>query len=49
MEVSSYDRFNEVMMDIKEQFGDIIINDEFTIVSKEYKLDFYPGCLREIK
>jgi hypothetical protein len=43
-ELENYDRFQETMFDIKEKFSDIIQNYEFIIVSKEFKLNFYPGC-----
>ncbi|MFC1752401.1 Lrp/AsnC family transcriptional regulator [Thermoproteota archaeon] len=48
MEVKDYERFNEIMMDLRQRFSDIIKNTEFFVASKEYKLDFYPGCLREL-
>ncbi len=43
-EVENYDRFQDIILDIKEKFSDIIKNHEFCIVSKEFKLDLYPGC-----
>ena len=43
-EVENYDRFQDIILNIKERFPEIIKNHEFFIVSKEYKLDFYPGC-----
>ncbi len=46
VEVRNYEEFNSMLLDIKEKFPDIIVNNEFLIVSKEYKLDFYPGCYR---
>jgi Lrp/AsnC family leucine-responsive transcriptional regulator len=46
-EVSSYDRFQEIVSDLKEKFPEIIKNHEFCIVSKEFKLDFYPNCYPE--
>ncbi|MDP2947797.1 MAG: Lrp/AsnC family transcriptional regulator [Nanoarchaeota archaeon] len=42
-EVENYDRFQEIILTIKEKFPDIIKNHEFCIVSKEFKLDFFPG------
>lgn len=48
-EVENYDRFQEIILDLKEKFPEIIKNYEFCIVSKEFKLDFYPGCYREFK
>ncbi|MDD5133030.1 MAG: Lrp/AsnC family transcriptional regulator [Candidatus Nanoarchaeia archaeon] len=49
MEVSNYERFNEIMMELKQKFSDIIKNTEFFITSKEFKLDFYPGCYSQFK
>lgn len=43
-EVPNYDKFQEIILDLKEKFPDIIKNHEFFIVSKEFKLDFYPNC-----
>jgi Lrp/AsnC family leucine-responsive transcriptional regulator len=44
VEVKGYEEFNDLLLDIKEKFSDIIINNDFLIVSKEFKLNFYPGC-----
>jgi len=43
-EIESYDKFQEIILDLKEKFPDIIKNHEFCIVSKEFKLDLFPGC-----
>jgi Lrp/AsnC family transcriptional regulator, leucine-responsive regulatory protein len=48
-EVVDYDRFQEIILDLKEKFPDIIKNHEFCIVSKEFKLDFFPGAYPTIK
>ena len=48
-EVTSYDRFQEIILDLKEKFPDMIRNHEFCIVSKEYKLDFFPNPYPIIK
>lgn len=48
-EIESYDKFQEIILDLKEKFPDIIRDHEFCIVSKEYKLDFYPGCYPTLK
>ncbi|MBU0898752.1 MAG: winged helix-turn-helix transcriptional regulator [Nanoarchaeota archaeon] len=48
-ELENYDKFQKVIMDIKEKFPDIIKNHEFCIVSKEFKLDFFPGCYPRFK
>lgn len=43
-EVVNYDRFQEIILDLKEKFPDMIKNHEFCIVSKEFKLDVFPNC-----
>ena len=43
-EIESYDRFQERIFDLKEKFSDIIQKYEFIIVSKEFKLSFFPEC-----
>jgi Lrp/AsnC family leucine-responsive transcriptional regulator len=43
-EIESYDRFQEVMFGLKEKFSDIVQLHEFVMISKEFKLDFFPGC-----
>ena len=42
-EIESYDKFQEMILNLKEKFPDIIKNNEFCIVSKEFKLDLFPG------
>ncbi len=42
-EVENYDKFQGIIFDLKEKFSDIIRDYEFIIVSKEFKLDFFPG------
>jgi hypothetical protein len=49
LEIESYDKFQERMFEIKEKFSDIIQNYEFIIVSKEFKLDFFPDCYPEFR
>ncbi len=44
LELDNYEEFEEIMTDLKEKFPDVIKNHEFCIVSKEFKLDFYPNC-----
>lgn len=48
-EIESYDKFQDIILDIKENFSDIIRNHEFAIVSKEFKLDMFPGAYKQIK
>ncbi|UCD03110.1 MAG: Lrp/AsnC family transcriptional regulator [Candidatus Aenigmatarchaeota archaeon] len=43
-EIESYDRFQDIMFEIKEKFSDIMQKYEFAIVSKEFKLDFFPDA-----
>jgi len=43
-EVESYEKFQNIILDLKEKFPEVIKNHEFCIVSKELKLDLYPGC-----
>ncbi len=49
MEINDYNQFQDIIFEIKEKFSDIIKNHEFCIVSKEFKLDLFPGCAPEIK
>ncbi len=44
LELESYDSFQDTILELKEKFPDIIKNHEFCIISKEFKLDFFPGC-----
>jgi DNA-binding Lrp family transcriptional regulator len=46
-ELNSYDEFQDVIRTLKERFPDLIKDYEFCIVSKEFKLDFFPGCDKE--
>lgn len=48
LELESYDQFQDVILQLKEKFPNIIRNHEFCIVSKEFKLDFFPNCYREL-
>ena len=47
-EVEDYDKFQDIILNIKEKFPDIIKNHEFFIVSKEFKLDFFPGAYPQL-
>jgi len=44
LEVENYEKFQDVILELKEKFPDIIKNHDFCIVSKEFKLDLFPGC-----
>src|SRR3989344_1755962 len=46
-ELESYEKFQEIILELKEKFPDIIKDHKFCIVSKEYKLDLFPNCYRE--
>lgn len=47
-ELESYDQFQDIILGMKEKFSDIIKSHEFCITSKEFKLDLFPRCYREI-
>lgn len=49
LELQDYDEFQEIILDLKEKFSDIIKNHEFCIVSKEFKLDLYSNAYREFR
>jgi len=42
-ELKNYDEFQEVILQLKEEFPSVIKNYEFCIVSKEFKLDLFPN------
>ncbi len=48
-EIESYDKFQERFFEIKEKFSDIIQNYEFTITTKEFKLDMFPDCYEQYR
>ena len=45
-ELENYDTFQEVISHLKEKFPQVVRDHEFCIVSKEFKLDLYPGAYR---
>jgi DNA-binding Lrp family transcriptional regulator len=45
-ELQSYDEFQDIILNLKEKFPDIIKSHEFCITSKEYKLNFYPNSYK---
>ena len=49
LELETYDLFQETISSIKEKFPDIIKSHEFCIVSKEFKLDFYPNAYQGLE
>lgn len=48
-EIESYEKFQEKILEIKNLFSDIIINQEFCIISKEFKFDLFPNAVSETK
>ena len=48
VEAEGYDRFQDIILSLKERFPELIRSHEFCITSTEFKLDLFPGCLREI-
>jgi len=47
-ELESYNQFQDMILDLKEKFPEIIKSHEFCILSKELKLDLYPNCYRKL-
>ncbi len=47
-EVKDFQRFNELMREIKDSFPDLIKNYESVLITSEPKVDFMPGCLEKI-
>ena len=47
-EVPDFNTFNKNMLEIRNIFSDIIKQYTFVIVTKEEKLDYYPGCEKTI-
>lgn len=48
LELESYDAFQDVVADLMERFPDLIQAHDFIIVSKEFKLDFFPEAYPQI-
>ncbi len=44
LELEDYDCFQDVIFDLKQKFPDLIKDYDFSLVSKECKLDFFPDC-----
>ncbi len=47
-EIEDFNTFHNIMLDIRDQFYDIIKNYDFVIIMNEDKLDYYPGCYPQI-
>ncbi|HIH11013.1 TPA: Lrp/AsnC family transcriptional regulator [Candidatus Woesearchaeota archaeon] len=43
-EIEDFNKFNTIMLEIRDRFSDIIKHYDFVIVMNEDKLDYYPGC-----
>ncbi|MEK6872579.1 MAG: hypothetical protein AABW90_01030 [Nanoarchaeota archaeon] len=43
-ELEDYDTFQNIILQLKENFSDIIKDYEFCIVSREFKLDLFPDA-----
>jgi len=48
-EIEDFNKFNKIMLDIRDKFSDIIKHYDFVIVMNEDKLDYYPGCYPQLK
>ena len=48
-EIEDFNKFNKIMLDIRDKFSDIIKHYDFVIVMNEDKLDYYPGCYPQFK
>ncbi|MEK6974366.1 MAG: Lrp/AsnC family transcriptional regulator [Nanoarchaeota archaeon] len=48
-EIEDFNKFHEILLDIRDKFSDIIKNYDFVIVTNEDKLDYYPGCYPILK
>ena len=49
LELENYDEFQDVMLNLREKFPSIIKDYEFCLVSKEFKLDLFPGAFPQFK
>ncbi len=48
-EIEDFNKFNRIMLDIRDKFADVIKHYDFVIVMNEDKLDYYPGCYPKFK
>ncbi|MBS3118685.1 Lrp/AsnC family transcriptional regulator [Candidatus Woesearchaeota archaeon] len=48
-EIEDFNKFNQVMLELRDKFSDIIKHYDFVIVMNEDKLDYYPGCYLQLK
>jgi len=42
-EIENFNKFHEIMLEIRDKFAEIIKNYDFVVVMNEDKLDYYPG------
>lgn len=47
-EIENFNKFHEIMLDIRDKFSEIIKNYDFVIIMNEEKLDYYPGAYGKI-
>ena len=43
-EIESFNKFHEIMLNIRDEFSDLIRSYDFVIIMNEEKLDYYPGA-----
>lgn len=48
-EIENFNKFNNMMLDLRDKFSDIIKKYDFVIIQKEEKLDYYPGSKPQYK
>ena len=48
-EIEDFNKFNKIMLEIRDKFSDILKHYDFVIVMNEDKLDYYPGCYPQFK
>ena len=48
-EIEDFNKFNKIMLEIRDKFSEIIKHYDFVIVMNEDKLDYYPGCYPQFK
>jgi len=48
-EIEDFNKFYNIMLEIRDKFSDIIKHYDFVIIVNEDKLDYYPGCYPQFK
>lgn len=46
-EMENFNKFHQIMLDIRDKFSGIIKHYDFAIVLNEDKLDYYPGAYKK--